>query len=93
MALDMGGPVNKAAYMFGIGQLSNGVYESMAAIMAGGMVTPLAIVIATTLFKKRFSRPEREAGKVAYMMGASFITEGAIPFAERIQDELFHPLL
>ncbi|MFJ5717647.1 fructose-specific PTS transporter subunit EIIC [Neobacillus sp. NPDC093127] len=81
MAFDMGGPVNKAAYVFGTGLLANGVYEPMAAIMAAGMVPPLGIAIATTLFKKKFSQQDREAGKVNYIMGLSFITEGAIPFA------------
>ena len=81
MSFDMGGPVNKAAYVFGTGLLANGVYEPMAAIMAAGMVPPLAIAIATTLFKKKFSLQDREAGKVNYIMGLSFITEGAIPFA------------
>ncbi|WHY03433.1 PTS fructose transporter subunit IIABC [Neobacillus sp. DY30] len=81
MAFDMGGPVNKAAYVFGTGLLANGVYEPMAAIMAAGMVPPLAIAIATTLFKKKFNKQDQEAGKVNYIMGLSFITEGAIPFA------------
>jgi fructose PTS system EIIBC or EIIC component len=81
MAFDMGGPVNKAAYVFGTGLLANGVFEPMAAIMAAGMVPPLGIAIATTLFKKKFSKQDREAGKVNYIMGLSFITEGAIPFA------------
>lgn len=81
MAFDMGGPVNKAAYVFGTGLLANGVYEPMAAIMAAGMVPPLGIAIATTLFKKKFSKQDQEAGKVNYIMGLSFITEGAIPFA------------
>ncbi|SEN58752.1 PTS system D-fructose-specific IIA component (F1P-forming), Frc family /PTS system D-fructose-specific IIB component (F1P-forming), Frc family /PTS system D-fructose-specific IIC component (F1P-forming), Frc family [Mesobacillus persicus] len=81
MAVDMGGPVNKAAYVFGTGLLANGVYEPMAAIMAGGMVPPLGIAIATTLFKTKFNKQERDAGKANYIMGLSFITEGAIPFA------------
>ncbi|SDM62913.1 PTS fructose transporter subunit IIABC [Bacillus sp. OK048] len=81
MSFDMGGPVNKAAYVFGTGLLANGVYEPMAAIMAAGMVPPLGIALATTLFKKKFSMQDREAGKVNYIMGLSFITEGAIPFA------------
>jgi fructose PTS system EIIBC or EIIC component len=81
MAFDMGGPVNKSAYVFGTGLLANGVYEPMAAIMAAGMVPPLAIALATTLFKKKFTRQERDAGTANYIMGASFITEGAIPFA------------
>lgn len=81
MAIDMGGPINKAAYVFGTGLLASNVFEPMAAVMAGGMVPPLAIAIATTLFKGKFTKQEREAGKVNYIMGASFITEGAIPFA------------
>lgn len=81
MAVDMGGPINKAAYTFGIAMISAGNYYPHAAIMAGGMVPPLGIAIATTLFKNKFSRQERDAGKTNYIMGASFITEGAIPFA------------
>jgi fructose PTS system EIIBC or EIIC component len=81
MSFDMGGPVNKAAYVFGTGLLASGVYEPMAAIMAAGMVPPLAIAIATTLFKNKFSEQDRDAGKACYVMGLSFITEGAIPFA------------
>ncbi|PLR98819.1 PTS fructose transporter subunit IIABC [Bacillus sp. T33-2] len=81
MAVDMGGPVNKAAYVFGTGLLANGVYEPMAAIMAAGMVPPLGIAIATTIFKNKFSQQDRDAGKANYIMGLSFITEGAIPFA------------
>ncbi|MCL6571403.1 MAG: fructose-specific PTS transporter subunit EIIC [Bacillus sp. (in: Bacteria)] len=81
MSFDMGGPVNKAAYVFGTGLLASGVYEPMAAIMAAGMVPPLAIAIATTFFKKKFNDQDRDAGKACYVMGLSFITEGAIPFA------------
>ncbi|UII54385.1 fructose-specific PTS transporter subunit EIIC [Cytobacillus spongiae] len=81
MAFDMGGPVNKAAYVFGTGLLASGVYEPMAAIMAAGMVPPLGIALATTLFKNKFTVQERDAGKTNYIMGFSFITEGAIPFA------------
>ncbi|WP_251551497.1 PTS fructose transporter subunit IIABC [Neobacillus muris] len=81
MSFDMGGPVNKAAYVFGTGLIANGVYEPMAAIMAAGMVPPLGIALATTFFKKKFSQQDREAGKVNYIMGLSFITEGAIPYA------------
>jgi PTS system fructose-specific IIC component len=81
MAIDMGGPVNKAAYTFGLALVEAGTYEPMAAIMAAGMVPPLGLAIATTLFKNRFNKQEREAGKTAYVLGASFITEGAIPFA------------
>ncbi|WP_042273216.1 PTS fructose transporter subunit IIABC [[Clostridium] dakarense] len=81
MAADMGGPINKAAYVFGLASLESGQYEIMAAVMAGGMVPPLAIGLATTFFKNRFTKEERESGKVNYVMGLSFITEGAIPFA------------
>lgn len=81
MAADMGGPINKAAYVFGLASLESGQYEIMAAVMAGGMVPPLAIGLATTFFKNRFTREQRESGKVNYVMGLSFITEGAIPFA------------
>lgn len=81
MSFDMGGPINKAAYVFGTGLLANGVYEPMAAIMAAGMVPPLGIAIATTIFRRKFNKQDREAGKVNYIMGLSFITEGAIPFA------------
>ncbi|RYM05658.1 PTS fructose transporter subunit IIC [Sporolactobacillus sp. THM7-7] len=84
MAVDMGGPVNKAAYTFAIGVFTssgntNGLL--MSAVMAGGMVPPLAIALATTLFKNRFTEDERKAGITNYVLGASFITEGAIPFA------------
>ncbi|MFE8702709.1 fructose-specific PTS transporter subunit EIIC [Cytobacillus sp. FJAT-54145] len=81
MAFDMGGPVNKAAYVFGTGLLASGVYEPMAAIMAAGMVPPLGIALATTIFKNKFTKQEQDAGKANYIMGLSFITEGAIPFA------------
>ncbi|WP_261132310.1 PTS fructose transporter subunit IIABC [Bacillus sp. Marseille-Q3570] len=81
MAIDMGGPINKAAYTFGIALVEAGTYGPMAAIMAGGMVPPLGMAIATTIFKSRFNKQEREAGKTAYILGASFITEAAIPFA------------
>jgi fructose PTS system EIIBC or EIIC component len=81
MSFDMGGPINKAAYVFGTGLLANGVYEPMAAVMAAGMVPPLAIALATTLFKNKFSKEDKDAGKANYIMGLSFITEGAIPFA------------
>ncbi|MEH7083078.1 fructose-specific PTS transporter subunit EIIC [Neobacillus drentensis] len=81
MSFDMGGPINKAAYVFGTGLLASGVYEPMAAIMAAGMVPPLAIALATTFFKNKFNDQDRDAGKACYVMGLSFITEGAIPFA------------
>lgn len=81
MAIDMGGPINKAAYVFGVASLDSGQYEIMAAVMAGGMVPPLAIALCTTFFKNRFTKEQIESGKVNYVMGLSFITEGAIPFA------------
>ncbi len=81
MAVDMGGPINKAAFTFGIAMIDGGNFAPHAAVMAGGMVPPLGIAIATTLFKNKFTKNEREAGKTCYIMGASFITEGAIPFA------------
>ncbi|GAA0604236.1 PTS fructose transporter subunit IIABC [Virgibacillus siamensis] len=81
MAFDMGGPVNKAAYTFGIAMLDAGNYAFMAAVMAGGMVPPLGMAISTTLFKNRYSKEEREAGKTAYPLGICFVTEGVIPFA------------
>lgn len=82
MAFDMGGPVNKAAYAFGTGTLVAGAASPiMAAVMAAGMVPPLGLALATVLFKNKFTAAEREAGKAAWVLGASFITEGAIPFA------------
>lgn len=81
MSVDMGGPVNKAAYVFGTAQLAEGNFDVMAAVMAGGMVPPLAIALATTFFKKKFTDKERQSGLVNYIMGLSFISEGAIPFA------------
>ncbi|CAN7244901.1 PTS fructose transporter subunit IIABC [Rossellomorea sp. LjRoot5] len=81
MAVDMGGPINKAAFTFGIAMIEGGNLAPHAAIMAGGMVPPLGLAMATTLFKKKFNDNERKAGIAAYFMGASFITEGAIPFA------------
>lgn len=81
MAVDMGGPVNKAAFTFGIAMITAGNYYPHAAVMAGGMVPPLGIALATTFFKNKFTKDERDAGKVCYIMGLSFITEGAIPFA------------
>ena len=81
MAIDMGGPFNKAAYVFGTAQLAEGNFDMMAAVMAGGMVPPLAIALCTTFFKKKFTEKERQSGIVNYIMGLSFITEGAIPFA------------
>lgn len=81
MAVDMGGPINKAAYVTGTGLLASGEFYVMAAVMAGGMVPPLAIALCTTFFKNRFTESERKAGITNYVMGLSFITEGAIPFA------------
>ncbi|MDR2007640.1 MAG: fructose-specific PTS transporter subunit EIIC [Alphaproteobacteria bacterium] len=85
MAVDMGGPINKAAYVFGVASLAGaesiGGSHVMAAVMAGGMTPPLGIALATTFVKGKFSESEREAGKSNYVMGLSFITEGAIPFA------------
>ncbi|MFV0437803.1 MAG: PTS fructose-like transporter subunit IIB [Desulfopila sp.] len=83
MAFDMGGPVNKAAYTFSVGLLASKIYTPMAATMAAGMVPPLALALAATLFKSRFTADEREASKAAYVLGISFITEGAIPYAAR----------
>lgn len=81
MSIDMGGPFNKAAYVFGTAQLAEGNFDMMAAVMAGGMVPPLAIALCSTFFKKKFTEKERQSGIVNYIMGLSFITEGAIPFA------------
>lgn len=81
MSVDMGGPVNKAAYVFGIDSIAAGNYNIMAAVMIGGMVPPLAIALATILFKNKFTAEERKAGPTNFIMGLSFITEGAIPFA------------
>ena len=83
MALDMGGPVNKAAYLFSSGLIASDVLGPMAATMAAGMTPPLAIFCATILFKNRFTEEERQAGKAAGVLGLSFITEGAIPFAAK----------
>ena len=81
MAIDMGGPVNKAAYVFGTASIAAGNYNIMAAVMIGGMVPPLAIARATIFFKNKFTAEERKAGPTNFIMGLSFITEGAIPFA------------
>ena len=83
MAFDMGGPVNKAAYTFAVGLLSSQIYGPMAAVMAAGMTPPLGLALAATLFKNRFTVDEQEASKAAFVLGISFITEGAIPFAAR----------
>lgn len=81
MSIDMGGPFNKASYVFGTAQLAEGNFEVMAAVMAGGMVPPIAIGLCTVLFRKKFTRKECQSGIVNFIMGLSFITEGAIPFA------------
>ena len=83
MAVDMGGPVNKAAYAFGVGLLGSDTFAPMAAIMAAGMTPPLGIALATLLARRRFSGEERDAGKAAAVLGLSFISEGAIPFAAK----------
>lgn len=81
MSIDMGGPFNKAAYVFGTAGLASGEFEIMAAVMAGGMVSPLVIAICSTFFKNRFTSKDRQSALVNYIMGLSFISEGAIPFA------------
>lgn len=81
MSIDMGGPFNKAAYVFGTAAIASGSYDIMAAVMIGGMVPPIAIALSTTFFKNRWTAEERKNGPVNYIMGLSFITEGAIPYA------------
>ena len=81
MAIDMGGPFNKAAYVFGTAAIAAGNYDIMAAVMIGGMTPPCAIALATLLFKDKFTKEERDAGPTNFIMGLAFITEGAIPFA------------
>lgn len=81
MAIDMGGPFNKAAYVFGTAAIASGNYEIMAAVMIGGMTPPCAIALATLLFKNKFTKEERQSGPTNFIMGLAFITEGAIPFA------------
>ncbi len=81
MAIDMGGPFNKAAYVFGTAAIASGNYDVMAAVMIGGMTPPCAIALATMLFKNKFTKEERESGPTNFIMGLAFITEGAIPFA------------
>lgn len=81
MSIDMGGPFNKAAYVFGTASIATGNFDIMAAVMVGGMIPPLAIALCTTFFKKKFTKDERKSGFVNYIMGLCFITEGAIPFA------------
>lgn len=80
---DMGGPINKASYVFATSQLAEGNFEIMAAVMAGGMIPPLAIALSTTLFKNRWTKEEKNSGLVNYVMGLAFISEGAIPFAAK----------
>ena len=81
MAFDMGGPVNKVAYAFGLGAIATGIFAPHAAIMAAGMTPPLGIALATAMWPRKWTQSEREAGKANWVLGASFITEGAIPFA------------
>lgn len=81
MATDLGGPINKAAYVFGVAGIASGNYDIMASVMVGGMVPPLAIALATRLFKNKFTPQERDGGLANFVMGLSFITEGAIPYA------------
>lgn len=81
MSVDMGGPFNKAAYVFGTASIAAGNYDIMAAVMIGGMVPPCAIALSTLLFKNKFTKAERESGPTNFIMGLAFITEGAIPFA------------
>ncbi len=83
MCTDMGGPVNKAAYAFGVGLLSTQTYGPMAAIMAAGMVPPLAMGLATMVARRKFDKAQQEGGKAALVLGLCFISEGAIPFAAR----------
>ncbi|OCG25941.1 PTS fructose transporter subunit EIIBC [Gilliamella sp. wkB108] len=83
MCVDMGGPINKAAYAFGTSLISSQVYAPMAAVMAGGMVPPLAMGLATLVARKKFAKPEQESGKASLVLGLCFISEGAIPFAAR----------
>ncbi|MDE6852374.1 MAG: PTS fructose transporter subunit IIC, partial [Lachnospiraceae bacterium] len=81
MSIDMGGPFNKAAYVFGTAAIASGGYDIMAAVMIGGMVPPIAIALSTSFFSNRWTEDERKNGPVNYIMGLSFITEGAIPYA------------
>lgn len=81
MAIDMGGPFNKASYVFGTAAIAAGNYDIMAAVMIGGMTPPCAIALGTLFFKKKFTKEERESGPTNFIMGLAFITEGAIPFA------------
>jgi PTS system fructose-specific IIC component len=83
MAVDMGGPVNKAAYAFATGLLTSSIFAPMAAVMAGGMVPPLALFLATRLFAKRFTTAEYQTGPATGLLGLAFITEGALPYVAR----------
>ena len=83
MCVDLGGPINKAAYAFSVGLLASSSYAPMAATMAGGMVPPIAMAIATVLARRKFAQSERQAGKAAGVLGLCFISEGAIPFAAK----------
>ena len=81
MSIDFGGPFNKAAYVFGTASIASGQFDIMASVMIGGMVPPIAIALAPTFFKNRFTKSEQQTSITNYIMGLSFITEGAIPFA------------
>lgn len=81
MAVDLGGPINKVAYTFAVAAISNGNYYPMAAAMVGGVVPPLGVALATTLFKKKFTKDQQIQGKTYYLLGASFITESCMPVA------------
>ncbi len=93
MAFDMGGPVNKVAYTFGVASLASGDIKIMAAVMAAGMTPPIAMALATVLRPKLFTKSERKAGEAAWLLGASFITEGAIPFAAADPARVIPPLM
>jgi len=93
MAFDMGGPINKVAYAFAVGLIGSGVIAPMAAVMAAGMTPPLGLALATAVGRSRFNAAEREAGKAAWVMGAAFITEGAIPFAAADPLRVIPPLM
>ena len=81
MSVDMGGPINKAAYVFGTAAIANGNFDIMAAVMVGGMIPPLVIALCATFFRKKFTASDRKSAYVNYIMGLCFISEGAIPFA------------
>lgn len=92
MAIDMGGPFNKAAYVFGTAAIAAGNYDIMAAVMVGGMTPPCAIALASLLFKDKFTKEEREAGPTNFIMGLAFITEGAIPLRHLTRSMYFRPV-